>query len=639
MLEPNIFVVSCERIPRRKFYYVKFPYNEQIIKRIKELPEGTRKWLPSVVAWEVSTASLMEIIKSYRGSDKIYFDFGNEDSRKVFKSQVLKIIEEEKERTRLIDQLNQNKENWLKYKLDLEETYVHHIDEMHKLLNDNIVLYPHQIVSALFMNATKNTLISHEMGLGKTLSSILYVEMNDFNKVVVITPNSLKFNYLGEVEKFTNSKAHIVNWGKNGKKNKYGIAESKYIILNYDYFNPGSHANFVSKWEKLKIGKIDVLICDECFTYDTLITTSIGQLKIGDIVENKLDVKVLSYNHKLKKTELNSIVEYLSNGVKKVIKINLNDGKYIICTPNHKIYANDNYIQAKDLKYGDKLFILSENIQKEKIRTKILFNTMLNKIYRKGKRKKNTNNENKKWEYITNCCKRLSIMWKRVFYTRKDYKKILFNKLFCKMENESKRNNGESLHTGIKTENISSINRKLQEQAGIENTFIKKNDIEESNASTKINRKNEKFLNWKNIFIKRWKWKINTTTNKIISRNIGIDKLCHGISNSNTEGIERNEFNSTIPTNTLQSRCWNTIKEISNRNRWCFSQDKKMEILRQKENRDIEYAWVESVEILESGNRYGYEECNNDHQPTYNLEIENNHNYFANDILVSNCQK
>lgn len=263
MLE-NIFVVSCERIPRRKFYYVKFAYNEQIIKRIKELPDGTRKWLPSVMAWELSTASLMELIKSYRGSDKIYFDFGNDDSRKVFKAQVLKLIEEEKERNRLIDQLNQNKEKWLKYKLDLEITYVQHIDRVHSKLKNNIQLYPHQVISTMFLNETRNVLLALDMGTGKSLISIAYVEMNDFNKVVVITPNSLKFNYLTEVEKFTNSRAHVVNWGKDGKKNKYTIEESKYIIFNYEYFNSSNFKSVEIKYNLLGIGKIDCLISDEC---------------------------------------------------------------------------------------------------------------------------------------------------------------------------------------------------------------------------------------------------------------------------------------------------------------------------------------------------------------------------------------
>jgi len=110
------------------------------------------------------------------------------------------------------------------------------------------------------MNVTRSALISHEMGLGKTLSSILYCEMNKFDKVFVITPNSLKFNYYNEVEKFTKSNSYIIGW----KKNKCGIEDAKYIIVNYDYFNSGSKDKFTQKWKKLKIHEVDAVVCDEC---------------------------------------------------------------------------------------------------------------------------------------------------------------------------------------------------------------------------------------------------------------------------------------------------------------------------------------------------------------------------------------
>ena len=132
---------------------------------------------------------------------------------------------------------------------------------MHALLDGEVKLYPHQIVASMFMNVTRSTLISHEMGLGKTLSAILFVEMNGFEKVVVITPNSLKFNFYEEVKKFTNSTAYIVNW----RKNTCTLEDAKYVIVNYDFFNPNIKSKrFDPKWQKLDIGSIDCVICDEC---------------------------------------------------------------------------------------------------------------------------------------------------------------------------------------------------------------------------------------------------------------------------------------------------------------------------------------------------------------------------------------
>lgn len=259
-MQRQVFVVHCERVRKTKWYYVKFPINDQLIGRIKKLPRETRKWNAGMICWEISTESLYALIKSYRKSTKIHFDFGNDDSRKIFIEQIKQLELAEIEKRKFIAELNVKKEHWVKFKQELEDDYLKYSDRLHALLKDDIKLYPHQIVAAMFMNVTRNTLISHEMGLGKSLSAILYVEMNDFDKVVVITPNSLKFNFYGEVKKFTDSTAHIVNW----KKNDCGLEDAKYVIVNYDFFNPAvKSGRFQKKWKDLDIGKIDAVICDE----------------------------------------------------------------------------------------------------------------------------------------------------------------------------------------------------------------------------------------------------------------------------------------------------------------------------------------------------------------------------------------
>ena len=255
-----VFIVSCERIRRTITYHVRFPINDQLIKIIRELPEETRKWRALERVWEISASSLLILIKRFRGSTQIRFDFGSEEGRKIFIQQIKKIELAEAEKRKFIAELNIKKENWVKFKNELEENYEQYSDKLHALISPEIKLYPHQVVASLFMNVTRSTLISHEMGLGKSLSSILYVEMNGFEKVVVITPNSLKFNFYEEVKKFTKSTAYIVNW----RKNTCTLEDAKYVIINYDFFNPSIKSKrFDPKWQKLNIGKIDSVICDE----------------------------------------------------------------------------------------------------------------------------------------------------------------------------------------------------------------------------------------------------------------------------------------------------------------------------------------------------------------------------------------
>ena len=259
-MQHPVFVVYCERIRKRQYYYIRFQPNDQLLDRVRNLPEESRKWNPSMMCWEVSTASLFALIRRYKKSTKIYFDFGSDESRKIFIEQIRKIEVAEAEKRKFIAELNIQKEHWVKYKQELEEKYTEYSDKLHALLKEGVKLYPHQIVAAMFMNVTRNTLISHEMGLGKTLSAILYVEMNGFEKVIVVTPNSLKFNFYNEVKKFTDSTAHIVNW----RKNDCGIEEAKYVIVNYEFFNPSvKSGRFQAKWDKLEIDRIDAVICDE----------------------------------------------------------------------------------------------------------------------------------------------------------------------------------------------------------------------------------------------------------------------------------------------------------------------------------------------------------------------------------------
>jgi SNF2 family DNA or RNA helicase len=255
-----VFVVHCQRISRRAAYYLSFPINDQLIQRIKDLPHDSRKWDAESKLWEVTSASLLALIKQYKGSKKIRFDFGDNEQRMIFLQQIKKIEAAEEEKKKQIEELEKKKEYWVKYKGELEKTYINYSEKIHSYLKEGIKLYPHQIVAILFMNEIKNTLLALSMGTGKSVCAIGVCEMNNFQKIIVITPKSLMFNYYNEIEKFTNSKTYIVNW----KKNKYNIEESRYIIINYEFFNSSKKDHALNKWKCLNIPIIDAVILDEC---------------------------------------------------------------------------------------------------------------------------------------------------------------------------------------------------------------------------------------------------------------------------------------------------------------------------------------------------------------------------------------
>lgn len=99
-----------------------------------------------------------------------------------------------------------------------------------------------------------------------------------------------------------------------------------------------------------------------CFDYDEHVYTDFGLLKIGDIVERKLEVNAYSYNLDLKEFEFQPIVNWFENSENDIIKVSFSDGSTIQCTPNHRILTeNRGYIRAEDLLTTDILLSCSYN--------------------------------------------------------------------------------------------------------------------------------------------------------------------------------------------------------------------------------------------------------------------------------------
>ena len=110
----------------------------------------------------------------------------------------------------------------------------------------------------------------------------------------------------------------------------------------------------------------NMVMFDECFPADTLITLNDNTKKtIKEIVDNKLTPYILTYNTETKKIEQNKIYNHgKKQNNKKLYKIKIldddNNIHEIICTEDHKIYADNKYIQAKDLQLSQNVIIYSQ---------------------------------------------------------------------------------------------------------------------------------------------------------------------------------------------------------------------------------------------------------------------------------------
>jgi ATP-dependent DNA ligase len=92
---------------------------------------------------------------------------------------------------------------------------------------------------------------------------------------------------------------------------------------------------------------------DGCSDYDTMITLSDGtKLPIGEIVENKLEVSVKSYNEQTGEIESKRITNWFDNGIKHNFKKIKQGNRTLRFTDNHKFYNGKEYIEAKDMNEG-----------------------------------------------------------------------------------------------------------------------------------------------------------------------------------------------------------------------------------------------------------------------------------------------
>ncbi len=115
-----------------------------------------------------------------------------------------------------------------------------------------------------------------------------------------------------------------------------------------------------------------------CFHYNSRVVLEDGStMKIGKIVNNKIDVKVLSYNSKTGKIEPKKIIDWHDNGnlkddecfIQIVAEKHGGNGRAnVSCTPNHILFKNIGFdgdeqryiaqeIQARDLCVGDSILI------------------------------------------------------------------------------------------------------------------------------------------------------------------------------------------------------------------------------------------------------------------------------------------
>jgi hypothetical protein len=215
-----------------------------------------------------------------------------------------------------------------------------------------------------FSRGEGGVLIGDQPGLGKSCQAVGVMNCNpEIKRVLVFTKASLKNFWAREMKRWSVRKLEI------GMASGQRWPATEIVIANYD---------IAAKWAKrMRMLDWDLVILDEsqaCFPYETQVETNLGRLTIGEIVEQKLPVFVLSCNLSSHNLQFQRVTTHIKlQRSNRIVTIRHERGK-ITCTEDHKIWTDRGYVAAATLSFfatdnfygqlsrGTKLFMVRDNV-------------------------------------------------------------------------------------------------------------------------------------------------------------------------------------------------------------------------------------------------------------------------------------
>ena len=228
-------------------------------------------------------------------------------------------------------------------------------------------------------------------------------------------------------------------------------------------------------------------------------------------------------------------------------------------------------------------------------------------------------------------------------------KSILFQSVPGKMANGATRNKEQNSQSAGTKENTT-ITCRVQENRRVSanvSRSLRENEKKESFSQSEYSRENKNYKGkeWNSSYLereKRRKWDYNQTTEKDMGSSRR-DKEWMVLRSSNFNRVF-SSFGFWIPVE-LQSRYWEREAENSNRNRWIGTSFGNSPKKGQEETGSTREIRLESIEVYQQGSGSNSfrgivqdRDISRGYVEFFDLEVEGDHSYFAEEILVHNCQ-
>lgn len=344
--------------------------------------------------------------------------------------------------------------------------------------------------------------------------------------------------------------------------------------------------------EEIVRGRRIWLFADECFPYHTKIFTNIGYLDIGLIVEKRLNVLVMS--HKDGIFEWNQVTHWWKKpSVKTMVRVTHENGSFV-CTEDHKIWTSEGYVKACKLT-TQSVLIWREDGQHQDTGT-------CHETMRGMRTELQSQGDGGEIQRETS---------------------VLRNILCCEVENEAagEIRKSDADYVGSSEGNVDRS----------PSTSIGTHDQQPDHGQSSLQSQDDRKTQGSTFSCASWRQRSDIDTSEDACRCTWMED---GIGCTDEAVTRDHEGFADI----LQGGHCQSGSQDRHRSRWSVAQDGCNTREGHQENECFTGSRVVGIQVLERGDPDLTRLCGGEGEWVYDLEVENNHNYFAEGILVSNCQ-
>lgn len=190
---------------------------------------------------------------------------------------------------------------------------------------------------------------------GKTFFGLKALSSIKGNKLIVVPTVTLVEQWTERIKEYTDlreGETSIVTYHSFDK-----VRDKEWALVIFDevhHLPANQFSRFATLNTRYRIGL--------CLHKRTTVTLEDGSvMKISEIVDNKLPVKVLSFNHGTGQIEAKPILDYYKREVNEILKVKIKTKfgiKEILCSPDHEFFVSGKYKKASELIEGDETTIL-----------------------------------------------------------------------------------------------------------------------------------------------------------------------------------------------------------------------------------------------------------------------------------------